>query len=428
MLNIPHLTTSRRALSTLERKMLDNQINIEDWFSQYWQNTPPILTSSVDLRNAGFKISVVDTNLFPAGFNNLNPDFFPLCEAAIKKTMNQYYPNCQRVLIIAENHTRNPHYYESIAIFSHFFEKAGFEVKISQLLEDHTFSPKVDNELKIYPIDREANLLILPDFIPCLVVLNNDLSSGVPALLEGIKQNIEPPPQLGWSFRRKSTHFKYYREICEEFATIMDIDPWLISPLFLECDNINFMEREGLESLKDKTELLLNAIQKKYDEYDIHNKPYVVVKADAGTYGMAVMAIHNPKEYENLNRKQRMSMSKSKGGNNVTQVIIQEGVPTIEKIGINQFVAEPVVYMLGQYVIGGFYRVHPKRETNENLNSPGMIFEKCQFDACCKKEEDRLTPHTSQNQFYAYSVLARLGLLASAKEKCALTSTKDSKK
>ena len=33
---------------------------------------------SVDLRNAGFKLAPVDTNLFPGGFNNLNQDFLPL--------------------------------------------------------------------------------------------------------------------------------------------------------------------------------------------------------------------------------------------------------------------------------------------------------------------------------------------------------------
>jgi glutamate--cysteine ligase len=30
-------------------------------------------STSVDLRNAGFKLAPVDTNLFPGGFNNLNP-------------------------------------------------------------------------------------------------------------------------------------------------------------------------------------------------------------------------------------------------------------------------------------------------------------------------------------------------------------------
>jgi glutamate--cysteine ligase len=41
-----------------------------------------LLFGSVDLRNAGFKLAPVDTNLFPGGFNNLNPAFLPLCVQA----------------------------------------------------------------------------------------------------------------------------------------------------------------------------------------------------------------------------------------------------------------------------------------------------------------------------------------------------------
>jgi glutamate--cysteine ligase len=52
------------------------------------------------------------------------------------------------------------------------------------------------------------------------------------------------------------------------------------------------------------------------------------------------------------------------------EVIIQEGVPTYERI--NDAVAEPVVYMIDRYVVGGFYRVHAERGIDENLNAPGL--------------------------------------------------------
>jgi glutamate--cysteine ligase len=61
-----------------------------------------------------------------------------------------------------------------------------------------------------------------------------------------------------------------------------------------------------------------------------------------------------------------------KEGQQVTQVIIQEGVPTYERI--NDAVAEPVVYMIDRYVVGGFYRVHAERGIDENLNAPGASF------------------------------------------------------
>jgi glutamate--cysteine ligase len=53
------------------------------------------------------------------------------------------------------------------------------------------------------------------------------------------------------------------------------------------------------------------------------------------------------------------------------EVIIQEGVLTNERI--NDAVAEPVVYMMDRYVVGGFYRVHAEpRWTKTSM--PGLQF------------------------------------------------------
>ena len=53
-------------------RLIEQAPRIESWFEHRWQETPAPLTSSVDIRDAGFKCSPVDTNLYPAGFNNLN--------------------------------------------------------------------------------------------------------------------------------------------------------------------------------------------------------------------------------------------------------------------------------------------------------------------------------------------------------------------
>ena len=102
-------------------------------------------------------------------------------------------------------------------------------------------------------------------------------------------------------------------------------------------------------------------IREKYKQYAIEETPYVVVKADAGTYGMGVMTVKDASEITGLNRKQRNKMSVIKEGMSVSQVIIQEGVHTKERV--SDGVAEPVVYMIDRYVVGGFYRVHsgPRR-------------------------------------------------------------------
>lgn len=419
---IPHLLTAHAGpFYELERHILNNRIKIEAWFREAWFDTAPILTSSVDLRNSGFKIAAIDTNLFPAGFNNLNPDFYPLCIQATQSTLCELYPHCRKVLIIPENHTRNEHYYQSVSTLSDIIQKAGYEVRIgSMLAQSKPIEIKLASQvLTLHPIEKKDNKIVSGDFTPCLIILNNDLSEGIPLMLQDLEQPIEPPAKLGWFYRSKAHHFRFYKDICQEFSDLVNIDIWQIFPLFFDCGEIDFIQKDGIECLTQKTEELIEQIQLKYNQYNIEHKPFVIIKADAGTYGMAVMTVNDPEQLQHLNRKQRTNMATRKGGLNVNRVILQEGVYTFETLGEKQAVAEPVVYMIGQYVVGGFYRVHQTRKIDENLNVPGMHFEQLAFSECCNNPDVR--HHVpAQNQFYVYSVIARLALLASCKEKHAL--------
>ncbi|MFA6301710.1 MAG: glutamate--cysteine ligase, partial [Legionella sp.] len=140
-----------------------------------------------------------------------------------------------------------------------------------------------------------------------------------------------------------------------------------------------------------------------------------VVKADNGIYGMSVMMVHNADEIRQMNRKLRTKMAASKGSRKVEKVIIQEGVYTFETMPDGS-VAEPVVYMMGQFVVGGFYRVHQGRGIDENLNAPGMHFEPLAFAESCNMPSDDLDEMDCSNRFYVYGVIARLAALAAAKE------------
>ena len=80
---VPHLITALNGpLLELEKKILDATPSIERWFRLEWQEHTPPFYCSVDLRNAGFKLAPVDTNLFPGGFNNLAPEMLPLAVQA----------------------------------------------------------------------------------------------------------------------------------------------------------------------------------------------------------------------------------------------------------------------------------------------------------------------------------------------------------
>lgn len=424
-IKIPKLATAQVGpLQLLEKTILEQQATIEAWFRQQWLTTPPPVSGSVDLRNAGFKLAPVDMNLYPAGFNNLNPDLLPLAIQSAQTVISQYHPRCQSIVLIPENHSRNLFYWESVSVLLTILRNAGFSVRVGAdaafFPEARTIELSAGKTVLVEPLTRAGNRVTLPDFNPCIVWLNNDLSSGIPDYLKDIEQPICPPMELGWHQRLKTVHFEHYKNVVADFAKIIQIDPWFLDPLFRYCGNVDFMQREGEECLATNVEKILIDIQKKYDEYGIKHEPFVIVKADAGTYGMSVMSVKSADEIRGLNRKQRTSMSASKGSQAVHRVIIQEGVYSFETWGEDNTVAEPVIYMIGQYVIGGFYRLHKNRSSSESLNAPGMEFEPLKFAKPCNSPDKLLAPDECPNRFYAYGVVARLSMLAAAREQLEL--------
>lgn len=413
-------TTLTEPLYTLERHLLSHRQQIVEWFAGQWKQTLPPVYGSVDLRNAGFKLAPIDMNLFPAGFNNLNPDSIPLAISAAQSIIGQRVPGAKSILLIPESHTRNLPYWENVHTLIHILEQAGFQVTIGMLGDDFQ-SPSViklpsGHTVNIYPVSREQDDLVANHEKADLVLLNNDLSDGIPALLRDIRQPLIPPGELGWSQRLKSAHFQYYAKVADEFAALVDIDPWLIAPLFRHCGQIDFMQQEGMACLQADAEQLFKEIQKKYEKYRIPHQPFLIVKADAGTYGMAVMTVRDPDDLKNMNRKARTRMSTIKGGQPVRKVIIQEGVYTFETVGNENAVAEPVVYLWGCSVVGGFYRIHHERGPDENLNAPGMHFKPLAFSQGCHQPSEEAPPDACQNRYYAYGVVAQLSMLAAARE------------
>ncbi|WP_020648544.1 glutamate--cysteine ligase [Solimonas variicoloris] len=424
---VPRLLTAQTGpLLKLESTLLARAADIEAWFRQQWQKTPPPFYSSVDLRNAGFKLAPVDTNLFPGGFNNLNPAFETLCVQALQAAMQRVCPNASGVLLVPENHTRNKFYLENVATLYGLIKKAGFHVRIGSLLPELREPLELTLEISgrkllLEPLQRTDDRVHVGDFYPCTVLLNNDLSAGVPEILQGIDQDVVPPPDLGWHLRQKSNHFGFYREVAREFAAVADIDPWFVDPLFRNCGQINFMRQEGIDCLEANVGLLLEDIRAKYAEYGIRDEPFVIVKSDAGTYGMGVMTAKSVEDVRNMNRKARTHMASAKEGREVTGAIIQEGVYTFEKMGADEATAEPVVYMIDRFVVGGFYRLNSQRGNQENLNAPGMRFEPLAFDEPCCAPDHSCGPDERPNRFYAYGVVARLAALAAAREIAAVS-------
>ena len=418
---VPHLVTALTGpINELEQRILDSMPAIERWFRLEWmEHTPPIYTS-VDIRNAGFKLAPVDTNLFPGGWNNLTPEMLPLAVQAAQAAIEKICPEAKNLLIIPENHTRNPFYLSNVVQLQRIFHMAGLNVRIGSVnpeIKESTLIELPNGESVTQdPVIRTRHRLGVKDFDPCTILLNNDLSAGAPGILEELhEQHLLPPLHAGWHVRRKSQHFQCYEEVTKRFGKLLGIDPWLINPMFNQCGDVNFAEGVGMECLRSNVDALLTKIKRKYKEYGINEKPFVIVKADNGTYGMGIMTVRDVADLEVLNRKTRNKMSVIKDGQTVSDVIIQEGVLTHERI--NDAVAEPVVYMMDRYVVGGFYRVHADRGVDENLNAPGASFVPLAFADSPHLPQPGVKPGASvPNRFYMYGVIGRLAMLAASYE------------
>ena len=411
---VPHLITALNGpINELEQRVLDSMPAIERWFRLEWmEHTPPFYTS-VDVRNSGFKLAPVDTNLFPSGWNNLTPEMLPLAVQAAMAAIEKICPEARNLLVVPENHTHNTFYLSNLLQLKRIFHQAGLNVRFGSLnpeiKEPTSFNVPNGEVISIEPLIRSDTRLGLKDFDPCTILLNNDLSAGIPGMLEDLhEQFLLPPLHAAWSVRRKSRHFQAYEEVAKRFGKLLGMDPWLINPLYAKCGEVDFAAGVGMDSLSSNVDALLTKIRRKYKEYGINEKPFVIVKADNGNCGMGIMTVRDVKDLDLQNIKAQEGLT-------LTEVIVQEGVLTNERV--NDAVAEPVVYMMDRFVVGGFYRVHAERAVDESLNAPGASFVPLAFaDSSRLPQPGRKPGSSSPNRFYMYGVIARLAMLAASYE------------
>jgi glutamate--cysteine ligase len=414
---VPHLVTALTGpINELEARILDSMPAIERWFRLEWmEHTPPFYTS-VDVRNAGFKLAPVDTNLFPGGWNNLTPEMLPLAVQAAMAAIEKICPEAKNLLLIPDNLTRNTFYLANVRRLIQIFTQAGLNVRLGTLDETikapTTLALPDGDELLIEPLLRTQRRLGLKNFDPCTILLNHDLGDGTPAVLQNLhEQYLLPPLHAGWGVRRKSKHFHSYEEVAKKFAKLLGMDPWLINPMYGQCGQVDFSTASGLDCVQTAVDALLTKVRRKHKEYGINEKPFVVVKADNGSHGAGIITVRDAKEMADIH--QRCAGRADVQG--VTEVIIQEGVPTYERV--NDAVAEPVVYMIDRYVVGGFYRVHAERGTDESLSAPGASFVPLAFAESHHLPKPGAKPGAlAPNRFYMYGVIGRLAMLAASYE------------
>ena len=419
---VPHLVTALTGpINELEQRILDSTPAIERWFRLEWMEHTPPFYSSADIRNAGFKLAPVDTNLYPRGWNNLTQDMLPLAVQAAQAAIEKICPEARNLLVIPENHSRNTFYLANVAQLVRIFHMAGLNVRVGSIDPAIKSPRKIElphgETVCLEPVVRSKRRLGLKHFDPCTILLNSDLAAGTPGILEDLhEQYLLPPLHAGWSVRRKSNHLHSYEEVSKRFGKLLGIDPWLINPMYAKVGEVSFATGKGVDVLTSHADALLTKIRRKYKEYGINAKPFVVVKSDNGRGEMGVVTVRDAKDIEALARKSKPRAATAKADADPTsELIVQEGVLTNERV--HDGVAEPVVYMMDRYVVGGFYRVHADRSPDEDLKLPGASFVPLAFSESAHLPQPGAKPGASApNRFYMYGVIGRLAMVAASYE------------
>lgn len=415
-------------LKELCEKSARRSTAIQAWLTHRWQGLVPLPYFSCDIRHSHDKIGIVDTNLFPGGFNNLCNTFTDTTARKLHEYLQRYYPHASKIALLAENHTRNKFYLENIMRLSQLIEKTGHSCRITMPLDSYPDSKvtiRLDEKdpskaLTIYRpevISGSASgalrqLQLGEDWSSDLVLSNNDFSSGVPEFVQNLSCPVIPDPRLGWHNRYKSEHFRILAELIDEYAAIIDMDPWLLRP---ETRLVEGVAEDNLLVLTSAIDEILDATRRKNEQYGISDPPYVFIKNDAGTYGLGIAVVFGSGEIASLNRKQRAKLFAAKGETGRQRFIVQEGILTADTYSDHPI--EPVIYGIGTEPIGGFFRVHAAKNRYESLNAPGMSFTCLCLHKLDEPHESYFIDCQQKKELVAVATdLARLASLAAALE------------
>jgi glutamate--cysteine ligase len=343
----------------------------------------------------------------------------PLAVQAAMAAIEKICPEAKNLLLIPQTQTRNTFYLANVQRLVAIFTQAGLNVRLgtldSSIKQPLKLALADGGELTLEPLLRTRGRLGLKNFDPCTILLNDDMAGGVPKALQSLhEQYLLPPLHAGWTLRRKSHHLRSYEEVAKKFAKLLGMDSWLINPMFALCGQVDFADSAGLDCVREHSDSLLGKIKRKYKEYGINERPFVVVKADTGAGGMGMLTVRDAKDIDAIERRALAAQGGDEAAP-VGAVIIQEGVPTYERM--NDAVAEPVVYMIDRYVVGGFYRVHAERGVDENLCAPGSRYVPLAFAPSGHLPRRGDKPGASApNRFYMYGVIGRLAMVAASYE------------
>ncbi|HIA40357.1 MAG TPA: glutamate--cysteine ligase, partial [Candidatus Poseidoniales archaeon] len=77
---------------------------LRKWFTKKRGEVAIPIYGSVDIRDSGFKVAVVDANHFPAGFNNVAEEDIPRLSQLMQEHIERSHPGTKHIHLYPESH------------------------------------------------------------------------------------------------------------------------------------------------------------------------------------------------------------------------------------------------------------------------------------------------------------------------------------
>lgn len=368
----------------IHQQIIENCDELNEWFKSKTRDLKFSIYTSYDIRDSGWKVSPVDANIFPAGFNNICDVDKEAAGPVMSEYLQQTYGKIPaNIALLTEEHTSNLYYWDNVYAIRTLLESTGSKVTVCiarPMAEPLQLQSAAGHSVTIYSAESKAGKVIVNGIVADLVVSNNDFSVSYQDWIAGMKTPINPPYAVGWHSRKKSTFFTLYNELSAEFARKIKMPEVHFQVATEVFENFDANDVDRRQALADRVDQFLRKTQSRYKELNISDEPFCFLKNNSGTYGLAVLRVKSAQQILEWSAKDRKKMKAAKGGREVSEVIIQEGIHTRIRTD-DGITAEPCIYMIGEQLVGGFLRSHSEKGSDENLNSPGAIFKKlCMAD------------------------------------------------
>src|SRR5690606_976708 len=121
-----------QAQDEIHLKISRNLKKVQEWYTEKGKGYAFPFYTSVDVRDSGFKVAVVDANIYPAGFNNVCQTDQETASSAVENYLKTYYKKpISRVCLLCEEHTSNLNYWDNVITLKTIIEQSGRQVRLS---------------------------------------------------------------------------------------------------------------------------------------------------------------------------------------------------------------------------------------------------------------------------------------------------------